>query len=208
MPISKETKQALNFSLEEAEQLGHRYVGTEHMVLGLLRVEKSMAATILAAHGVSLEKMREVLAHVDVGNKSRPAYVNPVEVEDAETVLKRFLSGLRTGIKGTAGELLASKAQFIDVWGKRWTGEGELNLKFLELFAPFAARHATYLLEEITYPVAGLCVASLLWEEVPWPEKTQRSLCRMVVVLGLRETDNPGWAIYSVQVTPVVNRVL
>jgi hypothetical protein len=42
-----------------------------------------------------------------------------------------------------------------------------------------------------------------LWEDVPLPEKTPKGLCRMTVMLGLAEFPEPGWLIYSVQITPI-----
>ena len=40
VPLSQESKRILNFATEEAERLGHKHVGTEHLLLGILREEK------------------------------------------------------------------------------------------------------------------------------------------------------------------------
>jgi ATP-dependent Clp protease ATP-binding subunit ClpC len=61
LPLSIEAKQALTFAAEEAERFGHRHIGTEHLLLGLLRVENSIAAEILGRLGLRLEATRERL---------------------------------------------------------------------------------------------------------------------------------------------------
>src|SRR5262245_48910779 len=47
LPFSAETKRVLQFAAEEADRLPHTYSGTEHLLLGILREERSVAATIL-----------------------------------------------------------------------------------------------------------------------------------------------------------------
>ncbi len=59
LPLAEETKKALAFAVHEAESMGHSNVGSEHLVLGLLRVEGSTAAEYLNAHGVELFQLRE-----------------------------------------------------------------------------------------------------------------------------------------------------
>jgi len=59
LPLSEETKKALAFAVHEAESMGHGAVGTEHLLLGLLRAEGSAAAQFLTAHGFDLFQLRE-----------------------------------------------------------------------------------------------------------------------------------------------------
>ncbi len=59
IPFSEETKKALNYAEEEANRLLHSYVGTEHILLGLLRVEHSAAARVLQEKGMELYAVRE-----------------------------------------------------------------------------------------------------------------------------------------------------
>ena len=51
LPLSEEAKRVLIHAAEEAERLSHKHIGTEHLLLGLLRGEKSFAARILNEHG-------------------------------------------------------------------------------------------------------------------------------------------------------------
>src|SRR5262245_54090688 len=58
IPFSAETKRVLQFSADEADRLGHNHIGTEHLLLGLLREERSVAATVLKEAGLSLASVR------------------------------------------------------------------------------------------------------------------------------------------------------
>jgi ATP-dependent Clp protease ATP-binding subunit ClpC len=59
LPLAEETKKALAFAVHEAESMGHPNVGSEHLVLGLLRVEGSNTAEYLNARGLELFQIRE-----------------------------------------------------------------------------------------------------------------------------------------------------
>ena len=62
LPIHEECQRILLHASEEAERLGHKYVGTEHLLLGLLLEEESYAAHLLNESGVSLEVARAHIA--------------------------------------------------------------------------------------------------------------------------------------------------
>ena len=59
IPFSGETKRVLQFAAEEADRLLHNYIGTEHLLLGILREEHSVAASILMEQGMRLNGVRE-----------------------------------------------------------------------------------------------------------------------------------------------------
>ena len=54
LPLSHECKRVLAYAAEEAERLNHKHIGTEHLLLGLLREEKCFAAEILHERGLRL----------------------------------------------------------------------------------------------------------------------------------------------------------
>lgn len=62
LPLSRESKRVLAYSAEEADRLRHEHIDTGHMLLGLLREEKSLAASLLQERGLSVAKVREELA--------------------------------------------------------------------------------------------------------------------------------------------------
>jgi ATP-dependent Clp protease ATP-binding subunit ClpC len=59
IPFSAETKRVLGCAAEEADRLLHNYIGTEHLLLGILREERSVAASILMEKGMRLHTVRE-----------------------------------------------------------------------------------------------------------------------------------------------------
>ena len=56
--LAPQTKQVINYAIEESRKLGHSHVGTEHLLLGIVRQGESTAAKVLASAGVELEKVR------------------------------------------------------------------------------------------------------------------------------------------------------
>ncbi len=58
MPYTSRAKRALEFSMLEARELSHSYVGTEHLLLGLLREEQGIAAQVLTSMGATVTGVR------------------------------------------------------------------------------------------------------------------------------------------------------
>ena len=67
IPFTPRAKKVLELSLREALQMGHNYIGTEHILLGLLKEGEGVAARVLNSLGVTLEKAREKVK--DILNK-------------------------------------------------------------------------------------------------------------------------------------------
>ncbi len=72
IPFSAETKRVLQFAAEEADRLLHTYIGTEHLLLGILREERSVAASILYEKGMRLASVREDIVQL-LNEKTAPA---------------------------------------------------------------------------------------------------------------------------------------
>ncbi len=64
VPFSEETKKILQYAEEEAERLMHPHIGTEHILLGLLRLEESTAGRMLIERGMRLFAVREDAVHI------------------------------------------------------------------------------------------------------------------------------------------------
>ncbi len=76
LPYTTRAKKVLEFAMTEARELNHSYVGTEHLLLGLLREEKGIAAQVLNAVGITLEEARAETLKVlgsEMGGPSEPA---------------------------------------------------------------------------------------------------------------------------------------
>src|SRR3974377_582282 len=59
LPQPPRAKKVIEYAIEEARNLGHNYVGTEHLLLGLLREKEGVAAQVLMNLGLKLEDVRE-----------------------------------------------------------------------------------------------------------------------------------------------------
>jgi ATP-dependent Clp protease ATP-binding subunit ClpC len=59
VPFTPQAKRVLELSIEEARQLGHNYIGTEHLLLGLMKEGQCIAAKILESLGARLEEVRQ-----------------------------------------------------------------------------------------------------------------------------------------------------
>ena len=77
LPYTSRAKKVLEFAMAEARDFNHSYVGTEHLLLGLLREEKGIAAQVLNSLGVTLDEARTEVLKVlgSDANPSEPAVI-------------------------------------------------------------------------------------------------------------------------------------
>jgi ATP-dependent Clp protease ATP-binding subunit ClpC len=69
IPFTPRAKKVLDLSRTEAEQFGHDYVGTEHILLGLLREGEGVAAQVLIKHGADLNGVRQQVVRLASGRQ-------------------------------------------------------------------------------------------------------------------------------------------
>jgi len=72
IPFTPRAKKVLELSLREALQLGHNYIGTEHILLGLIREGEGVAAQVLLNLGADLEKVRSAVIQLLSGHYTKP----------------------------------------------------------------------------------------------------------------------------------------
>jgi ATP-dependent Clp protease ATP-binding subunit ClpA len=77
IPFTPRAKKVLELSLREALQFGHNYIGTEHLLLGLIREGDGVAATVLVGLGADLESVRQKVVQLLAG---RPGSGVPPEL--------------------------------------------------------------------------------------------------------------------------------
>ncbi len=101
LPQTQRAKKVIDYAIEEARSLNHNYVGTEHILLGLLRENKSTAAQVFTNLGLKLEDVRqEVLNLLGVGvvwSAQRITGETGLSAKDKETdnnLIKSEQSGL------------------------------------------------------------------------------------------------------------------
>lgn len=196
MPLTPYAMKILNCAFDEAERLGHRQIGTEHLLVGMLMVDDSAAARILTARGVQLRAIREELA--------RPVgyIVQPGPSSVAQQAVEAFLAVLKDGIAVDLARYFAQDAQVVDANGYLWQGIAQIQQQSEALFTPYSKRGAQCFVESYARGVSDTVIASVLWKGIKMPGQRIDALHRMTVLLGIAE---PGvWSIFLLQITPVV----
>lgn len=194
MPLTEGSKKILELATEEADRLGHTHVGTEHLLLGMLHLESSLAGRILQARGLRLSGVREQTPKGSVA-----ASVKTERVESATLSLESFLSGLRWHKAEELASFFAQNVVLVDIHGKRWNRE-ETERQFETLFAPYAKKNAAYSIEETPVSTGELLIAIVLWKNAILASMERIWIHRMSVVLVREDGD---WRIVLMQVTPV-----
>jgi ATP-dependent Clp protease ATP-binding subunit ClpC len=69
IPFTPRAKKVLELSLREALQLGHNYIGTEHILLGLIHEGDGVAAQVLVGLGVDLDRTRQLVIQILTGRQ-------------------------------------------------------------------------------------------------------------------------------------------
>ncbi len=70
--FTQKSNDALNLAIKAAEGLGHNYVGSEHILLGLVKAESGLAYSVLDGKGITSEEIEDFLKeNVGVGNPTR-----------------------------------------------------------------------------------------------------------------------------------------
>ena len=72
LSLTPRTKRVIELAVDEARRLGHHYIGTEHLLLGLVREGEGVAVDVLKGLGVSLDKVRSQTARVMMESASQP----------------------------------------------------------------------------------------------------------------------------------------
>jgi ATP-dependent Clp protease ATP-binding subunit ClpC len=67
MQLTREAKSVIDLAFAESREMKEEWVGTEHLLMGILRSTESMAAKVLAEYGVDLARARTQLRHVKAG---------------------------------------------------------------------------------------------------------------------------------------------
>jgi ATP-dependent Clp protease ATP-binding subunit ClpA len=114
IPLSEECRSILRFAADAAAKLGHRSVGTEHLLLGILQLDISMAGRILISRGVKSELIQDQIATAKY--EATPAI-------SAQVTLVTFLAELNSLNSEQLFDYFAKNTVFIDASGQRWKRE-------------------------------------------------------------------------------------
>jgi len=191
--LTAECKKVLNLAAEASKRLGHPLVDTEHILIGILQVETSLAAQVLIARGVKPGSIQERLAEAQSRNDRSTASTT------ARLTLDSFLARLTLPNSEELVSFFGMNAQVVDASGKKWDRE-EIQKGFEALFAPYAKKNASYFVEATLLKTSELFVANILWKNALLASEQRVWMQRMSVVLFLEEDT---WKILLVQVTPL-----
>src|SRR5258705_12491332 len=122
--FTERARRVLTLAQEEAQRFNHNYIGTEHLLLGLVRVEDGVAARVLANLGVELNKVRSTVEFIigrgdrivrgDIGLTPRAKKVIELAVDEERRLghhyigTEHILLGLVREREGIAGGVLES----------------------------------------------------------------------------------------------------
>ncbi|TVQ46300.1 MAG: ATP-dependent Clp protease ATP-binding subunit [Gloeocapsa sp. DLM2.Bin57] len=122
IPFTPRAKRVLELSLEEARQLGHNYIGTEHLLLGLIREGEGVAARVLENLGVDLSKVRTQVirmlgetAEVSAGSTSTGRNKTPTLDEFGSNLTQMASEGKLDPVVGRQKEI----ERVIQILGRR-----------------------------------------------------------------------------------------
>ncbi len=93
IPFNQEARAAINYAMEEARAMNHSYVGTEHLLLGLLREERGLACQVLLSLGVEMDMVRNEILRV-LGGEGQPIPSRPKTKTSALDYFSRDLTQL------------------------------------------------------------------------------------------------------------------
>ncbi len=201
IPLAEDCKRALNFAQEEADRLESRYVGPQHILLGLIRTEDGLAARLLRERGVHLEDLRrECAKYTTLDDKTEAERVTRWS-EGAERALHSFLEAMRSeGASANFGEWFTDDARLIDSGGRVWVGSTEIAAHCAEIFAPYVTKRATYRIEDSRIVRAPFLHGTLLWT---LPGSGGHAGGRQRMTIAIVEASPNEWSVYFVQVTPL-----
>lgn len=97
LPQTPRAKKVIEYSMEEARNLNHNYVGTEHILLGLLREQEGVAAQVLMNLGLKLEDVREDILRL-------LSVATPNKFTATQSTPKDTLRGLASQMRAVMGQ--------------------------------------------------------------------------------------------------------
>jgi ATP-dependent Clp protease ATP-binding subunit ClpC len=105
IPFTPRAKKVLELSLREALQLGHNYIGTEHILLGLIHEGDGVAAQVLVGLGVELDRTRQLVIQILTGrHREETASAVAEDLRDRLAAMAARLTVIERMLRDTAAE--------------------------------------------------------------------------------------------------------
>jgi ATP-dependent Clp protease ATP-binding subunit ClpA len=186
IPFTPRAKKVLELSLREALSLGHNYIGTEHILLGIVRENEGVAARILLDFDADAEKIRNEVIWM-LSGKDAPAYSpeSPPTSPEVKEELQRLRQQKEEALEAQQFEeaaafrdrerrLVAATRNLERVWLRQepedfdrsiFTSHGQMPVRISD-YGPFDYRRYFFLLGAAVFGVAaavGLALGWLIW---------------------------------------------
>lgn len=191
VPLSQACHRILKHAATEADQLGDSHIGTEHLLMGIVREEGCLAAQLLKKRGLDLSQVQRWATH------DRSALVN----EAVRQFVARFESAWNEAEMDEFSSLFSEYAELVDVQGRVWKGRAEIEEADSAFSLTGAERtHLELDSMEARRLKAEAAVALILWKVQGSISAAPGGAIRTILLLS--ETDE-GWAIFIAQNTRV-----
>ncbi|HTZ73699.1 MAG TPA: Clp protease N-terminal domain-containing protein [Candidatus Aquilonibacter sp.] len=181
IPLSQQSKQALIYAAEEADQLGHERIGSEHLLLGLLRTENTRAAQILREHEIDMSAVRGILG--EAGTEGAPG-----SERNLALVIVPFQVALERVMAAWKAKDVPTLAQCFRENGHLWNLDGEISVgrakieeelrRFLGLIELYAEPHVID-----TMPLRGVMLSILEWKPAVATANAQQAAFRILLLM-------------------------
>ncbi len=162
LPYTTRAKKVLEFSMSEARELNHSYVGTEHLLLGLIREEKGIAAQILTDMNLTLEGVREEILRL-LGTDAPPSRQSFLDSPHSPP----RTAGKREWVTdGDSGEMGAFGPQLGPLFRVLRNEVGWLFVKWDQFQTLYGGRGERLDLVNATAPLFFRVVEEALWNDI------------------------------------------
>lgn len=131
MTLTPRAKRVIDLAYDKARNLNHNFIGTEHLLLGLIREGDGLAGRVLAKMGATLEEARKAVLKLTDGEERFPYAASSVSDEAAESLTKMVRKAVAKSESNRILGALADAAQFMMLHQGRFV----LDHLFLSLLA-------------------------------------------------------------------------
>lgn len=192
VPLSPECKRVLNRGAEEAERLGSKHVGAEHLLLGIFHEKDCLAARLLLERGLKLDETRDTIA--------RSSYTPMGGPGEGIASVHPFVLAWANGQALEFARMFAADGQFVDPQGDLWIGPSRIRDAAKHIFSQPGWTNTKGMIEDVQFVGSKALMITLAWESPLKLEKPNPGCVRMTVILIQK---SEGWIISRVQATGI-----
>jgi uncharacterized protein (TIGR02246 family) len=192
MPLSIESKQVLQYASDSAERLGHRFVDSVHLLLGILREEGCMAAQVLKGYCVGIDVIEQKIKEHSDPDDSKISSASDLSLPYSQSIklqvtVAKFLEAWRTRDTEKVSKLFGDDGHFWDKQGNVHSGS-EVRAAIDAHFAASGSEVESAVVTDTLLLAEGAVAVTIGW---PSSSKSEG------------QTGNPGHLIVAMREGPV-----